>query len=128
MKLLLPFFLLFLCACTTTSITPEISKQLSDPLICEGEKQCKEMWDRAMYFINTNAAFKIQTVNDNMIETYNPRQGSRKLAFRVLKQPLGNNKYKILTFAWCDDTMFGCQPDKWIAIVRAKQYIRTGVE
>ena len=86
------------------------------------------MWDRAMYFINTNAAFKIQTVNDNMIETYNPRQGSRKLAFRVLKQPLGNNKYKILTFAWCDDTMFGCQPDKWIAIVRAKQYIRTGVE
>ena len=127
MKLLLPFFLLFICACTTTSITPEISKKLSDPLICEGEKQCKVMWDRAMYFINTNAAFKIQTVNDNMILTYNPKRYSTELAFRVIKQPLGDDKYKIITSAWCDN-MFGCQPDHWSAIARAKQYIRTGVE
>ena len=126
MHLFVYSFLLVLTTGCASTVSPYISKQLAKPLACKGEAQCKVMWDRAVYFVNTNAAFKIQTVNDNMIETYNPSRYSPKLAFRIIKQPLGDGAYRIRVKAWCDN-LFGCSPNELNATVKAKNYIRSGV-
>jgi len=126
MKILLLLLTLSLYACTTTTpMGAELSEELAKPLSCSGD-ECKAMWDRAIYFVNTNSAYKIQTVNDNMIETYNPSQYSPKLAFRIIKQPLGDGAYKIIVQTWCDNFL-GCSPHSLTTTARAKRYIRSGV-
>lgn len=126
MKILLLLLLFSLYACTTTTpMSDELYKHLSTPLSCAGENECKIMWDRAMYFVNTNSGYKVQIANDNMIETYNPSQYSPKLAFRIIKQPLGDGAYKITVQTWCDNFL-GCSPDSRTTTARAKRYIRSG--
>ena len=126
------FFILILtvliaAGCASTDLTPSLSKELHTPVICKGLKQCNAMWDRAMYFVNSHAGFKVHIANDNMIETYNPTAYSPKLAFKVTKQPLGDESYKIVTAAWCDDWLFGCMPDRLATMAKANRYIRSGV-
>ena len=43
-----------------------------------------------MFFVSSNAGYKMQIANDILIETYNPTQYNTKLAMRVIKELLGN--------------------------------------
>ena len=125
-SLLLAFFvLLYGCSAAQTKLYSDLQAEFDKPLYCEGEDECKLMWERATFFVNSNAAYKIQIHNDTVIQTYNPSENSPSLAFSVTKEPLGNGKYQIWTKAWCAN-MFGCQPNHIETIAKAKKYIRTG--
>lgn len=127
MKIYLPIFILILLAgCSSTpEMSDELKAELYAPIICE-EPDCKLLWERAMFYVSNNAGFKMQIANDSLIETFNPTDYSVKLAYRIQKQPLGGGKYKILTSAWCAN-LFGCHPDQYEAILKAKRYIRSGI-
>jgi hypothetical protein len=66
--------------------------ELDTPLYCEVEQQCKDLWERATYYVSTNSGYKIQNVNDTLIETYSPTQADTKLAWKIIKKPLGEGK------------------------------------
>ena len=106
-------------------MSADLQKEFDTPLYCEGEEQCGLIWERATYFVSTNAGFKIQIHNDTLIETYNPSENSPRLAFSISREPLGNGRYRIWTKAWCAN-IFGCNPNHYEAIARAKRYMRTG--
>jgi len=118
-------FVLFLTGCATqqSSLSPAEITEVDMPLYCEGEAQCKDMWERAIYFVSTKSSYKIQNINDNLIETYNPGPYETNLAWRINKKPMGNGRYQILTAAYCAN-VFGCTPHYLDAILEAKRYIK----
>lgn len=118
---------LFGCVANQPKLPPELQSELDTPIYCEGEGECKVMWERATFFVNSNAGFKLQVHNDTIIQTYNPSEHSPELAFSISKEPLGNGRYQIWTKAWCAN-IFGCQPNQYEATARAKRYIRTGTK
>jgi len=83
------------------------------------------MWERATFFVNTNSGFKLQIHNDAVIQTYSSTNGSVRLAFNILREPMGNGKYRIWAGASCGN-MFGCIPTAQEGMAKAKRYIRTG--
>ena len=113
------------CAAQLPKLSPSLQEAYDSPLLCESEDECKLMWERATFFVSKNAGFKMQIHNDNLIETYNPTDGSTALAFSISKEPLGGGRYRIWTKAWCAN-MFGCTPNQHEATARAKRYIRDG--
>lgn len=108
-----------------SNLPSELQTELNAPLYCNDDAECKVIWERATYFVTENAGFKLQIHNDTVIETYNPTDASPRLAFNITREPLGNGRYQIRTKAWCAN-MFGCQPNQYEAIARAKRYMRTG--
>lgn len=106
-------------------MSPELSRNLNEELYCDGEIQCKEMWERAIYFVSTNAGYKISVQNDLLIETFGPNEPSPELHFKVVKEPKGEGRYRIWTYASCAN-IFGCRPSWQVGVARAKLYIRTG--
>lgn len=79
---------------------------------CVGAEDCNAKWEAAQLWVVHNAAYKIQTATNVLIETYNPSQHSPSLAARVTKEPQGGGKYRLLVALWCDN-MFGCVPDAY---------------
>lgn len=77
---------------------------------CSNEKDCKAKWDAAQLWIVHNAGYKLQTVTDVLLETYNPGEYDTDLAVRVTKEPQGDGVYKIIVKAWCNN-IFGCTPN-----------------
>ncbi len=113
------------CVAMAPQLSADLQSEYDSPLYCNSEGECKVMWERATYFVNTNAGFKLQIHNDTIIETYNPTDSSPRLAFSISREPLGNGRYQIWTKAWCAN-IFRCQPNQHEAIARAKRYMRTG--
>ena len=118
---------ILLTGCATQNVgknmSPDDRLELNAPLYCEGEMQCKDVWERAMYYVTSNSGYKIQNANDMLIQTYNPTQIDTKLAWQITKKPLGNGKYQILTSAWCNNVS-GCYPDAYEATLAAKRYMK----
>lgn len=128
MKLLLPVFTIAMTACAyTVELTDQEEEILNTDVICKSAQECKIMWDRANYFVNTHSAYKIRIANDNLIETHTAIDHSPELSFSVIKQPLDGGHYKIIPSAYCNFA-FACKPDHTKATIRAKQYIKTGIE
>jgi len=119
---------LLLIGCSTPGKNMSLADQteLDIPLYCEGEQQCKDLWERATYYVSTNSRYKIQNVNDTLIETYSPTQSDTHLAWKIIKKPLGGGKYHIQTVAWCNN-VFGCYPDSYEAMLNAKRYMKEGL-
>lgn len=120
---------MLLAGCATSpagsKLPPDLQSELNEPLYCNSEAECKTIWERATYFVSANAGFKLQIQNDTVIETYNPTDASPRLAFSITKEPLDGGRYQIRTKAWCAN-IFGCQPNQYEAIAKAKRYMRTG--
>ena len=123
----IPAVLLSLTGCVANQpkLSSEVQYELDRALYCQTEDDCKAMWERATYYVSTHAGYKMQIVSDTVIETHNPTQHSTALAFKVTKEPVGTGQYRLWTTAWCAN-MFGCVPNKFEAIAKAKYYIRTG--
>lgn len=83
---------------------------------CIGPADCQAKWQTAQIWVARNAGYKIQISNDSLIETFNAVGGDTALAARVIKQPIGNGRYRIEVDAWCDN-IFGCTPDAWDAVI-----------
>jgi hypothetical protein len=73
---------------------------------CEGEADCKIKWEAAQLFVAKNSDQKIQVATDVLIETFNPTY-STNIAMRVMKEPLGGGRYKLVALAFCNN-WFGC--------------------
>lgn len=75
--------------------------------VCSGERDCTVKWDAAQVWVATNAGMKIQTVTSAIIQTFNPSNATTALAVQVVKQPVGDGKYRIAARIWCDNWI-GC--------------------
>ena len=125
---------IFFSGCAPQStLSPAMQADVARPLYCQGAKECKDMWKRALQFVSLNAGYKIDTANAAIIETKQLQCDScylhpdRTLAMRVTKSPLGDGRYQILTNAWCYKTR-SCTPDIEETLWRAKLFIREGRE
>lgn len=112
------------CATPGEEMSVSETEELNEPLYCEGEGQCNSVWERATYYVSTKSGYKIQNINDSLIETYNSNDTS--LAWKIVKKPLGEGRYQILTSAWCGNP-FGCYPDALEATLDAKRYMKDGL-
>ena len=116
-----------------SSLSPAMQADLARPLYCQGAKECKVMWKRALQFVSLNAGYEIKTANAALIETkdWHLYAGKNKtaLSMRVTKLPRGDGKYQIWIEAWCTNTRSGrCVPNLWETLWRAKLFIREGRE
>jgi hypothetical protein len=105
---------IFSAGCAAPSISPvvlekrnEIQRTIPN---CTTVKECNAKWEAAQIWIVKNAGYKIQTVTNVLIETYNPTRSSVELAAQVIKEPLGNGNYQFILKVWCSN-MFGCHPN-----------------
>lgn len=75
--------------------------------VCDGEKQCSEMWGRAISAVSTVTRMKVATANDTFIQTY-PTNQIGYMNGQVFKQSLGSGRYAIVgkfdcgRYTWCD--------------------------
>lgn len=77
--------------------------------VCETERQCKAEWDAAITWVTDNCGMKIQTLNDNLIQTYNSPPDSTKTACTVVKQTGTNRSFGLTARIGCSN-LFGCFP------------------
>jgi hypothetical protein len=114
----------FLIGCATTQRIQEKRDIFRSTIpFCHNEPDCKEKWSAAQVWVAQNCGMKIQIATDSIIETYNPvPRGTTNLAARVIKEPLGGGKYRIVVTTWCDN-MFGCHPDTWDAAINFNEYV-----
>ena len=68
------------CATNQPKLSADLQRELDTPLYCSSESECKILWERATFFVNANAGFKLQIHNDTVIQTYNPTNHSVSLA------------------------------------------------
>jgi hypothetical protein len=119
-----------------SSLSPAMQADVTRPLYCQGAKECKVMWKRALQFVNLNAGYPIKTANATLIETeqftepylagWREFNDTTALSMRVTKSPRGNGayyysprpEYYITVYAWCDSSQ-GCIPNIWETIWRA---------
>ena len=107
--------LLSSCAIAPTAATQAKQAELARTTpICVSDADCKAKWDAAQLWIAHNAGYKLQTVTDVLLETYNSVGGSPDIAVQVTKEPIGGGKYKIVVSVSCDN-LFGCVPNQWDA-------------
>jgi hypothetical protein len=112
-----------LCACATSPAMQAKQAELNRTIpTCAGAEDCNAKWEAAQLWVVHNAAFKIQTQSNVLIETYNATGGTTNIAVRVTKEPIGGGKYQFLVRVWCDN-IFGCQPNSWDAALDFNQKI-----
>jgi len=93
------------------------------PIICVGERDCMEKWQKAEVWVTNNCQWRIQRASDTVIQTYGPGATSANTAFKITKIPLGGGKYEIRIDAWCNN-WFGCFPKPAVAKRDFYNYIR----
>lgn len=106
-------------------VDPALKAEAMVPLTCKDEKQCDFYWKRAQFWLANNSSWKIQTVTDTLISTYNPAPNSPLLAYQVSKMPNEDNSSRIFIKPFCDN-MFGCKPDIYQAVASFKNFVRSG--
>jgi hypothetical protein len=123
---------LFFSGCAPQStLSPAMQADVARPLYCQGAKECKDMWKRALRFVSLNAGYKIDTANAAIIETKQVLRGnySKALSMRVTKSPLGNGRYQLKVKVWCKvGIVISCSPSLEETLWRAKLFIREGRE
>jgi len=78
--------------------------------VCVDTQDCKVKWDAAQLWIVKNAGYKLQTVTDVLLQTYNPTGSTTDIGVQATKEPMGSGHYQIVVKVWCDN-MFGCFPN-----------------
>jgi hypothetical protein len=78
-----------------------------------------------MFYVNNNSKYKIQTSNDNLIQTYSPTNADPSVGYNISREPLGNNRFRIWVKVFCAN-MFGCQPETFSEMAKVKSYIKNG--
>ena len=129
-----------LSGCSTrSSLTPAMQADLARPLYCEGARECKTMWKRALQFVNLNAGYPIKTAKAALIETerytkpylagWREFNDTQAVSMRVIKSPLGGERYQLNLRVWCAMGRFsGCNPSANETLWRAHLFIREGKE
>ncbi len=74
---------------------------------CSGEK-CEELWARAQAWLATNSRYRIQVVNENIIQTYGPSQGEvNSVAYSLTKTKNQDGSSRIHIYGLCNNGPYG---------------------
>lgn len=93
------------CAAPQTATIPPPA-----PVTCQAGADCDAKWSRAVGWIATNSAWKIQTQTDSLIQTYNSADDSPSPGFTVTKVATGQaGLYEIAMTGGCANIL-GCMP------------------
>jgi hypothetical protein len=89
----------------------QVALQPADMPTCAAGKDCELKWAVARRWVLNNSGFKIQSITDDFIETFNSRDyASPRPWVRIVKEPIGEERYRITFEAGCNN-MFGCVPE-----------------
>jgi hypothetical protein len=102
------------CAGNSAEIQAKRAELERTTPICIDEADCTAKWEAAQLWIVHNAGYKLQTVTNVLLQTYNAAPNSPSLAVQATKEPMGGGKYKIAVSVSCSN-MFGCVPNQWDA-------------
>ena len=126
----MPFFkicalataLLVLAACAPTGAALAKQNEVARTIpTCFDANDCERKWAGAQAFVTQNSGFRIQAATNSLIETYGPTT-SVEFAFRVVKEPIADNGYRLLVTVYCGN-IFGCGEDPWDVALRFNRYI-----
>jgi hypothetical protein len=87
-----------------------MEKDAAQKVTCTKGADCEVKWGRAITWISQNSQWKIQTQNENMIQTDTAGGGSPASHFLVNKVLRGKGLYEITMMSGCDN-FIGCEPD-----------------
>ena len=87
-----------------------MEKDAAQKVTCTKGHDCEVKWGRAITWISQNSQWKIQTQDENMIQTDTAGGGSPASHFLVNKVPQGRGRYEITMMSGCDN-FIGCEPD-----------------
>jgi uncharacterized protein YceK len=75
---------------------------------CEGQ-QCNDMWAKAQTWLVTHGRYRIQTVNDHVIQTFGPHENVYDgVAFTLTREKAPDGKTVIQIIGNCAPTVYGC--------------------
>ncbi|HFV9303977.1 TPA: hypothetical protein ACIAJC_001628 [Citrobacter freundii] len=123
-KVAIHLFVLFAIVGCAAKEDPATVAAANAPLICEGKNQCELYWQKSQAWLATNSAWKIQTANDTIINTYNPAPNAATLGYQLVKNPLGNDRYEIIVQTSCGN-VFGCIPSAVQQTASLKTYVKS---
>jgi hypothetical protein len=103
-------FALIGCVTTTPEQQATMEKDAAQKVTCTKGHDCEVKWGRAITWISQNSQWKIQTQNENTIQTETAAGGSPASHFLVNKVLRRNGVYEITMMSGCDN-FIGCEPD-----------------
>lgn len=103
-------------------MTPQERAELYSPVLCQSKQQCDFLWQRAQVWVNQNSAWRIQTANDVIIQTFGPGGDSPDTAYTIQREPNQDGSAAITISANCAN-FIGCIPEIPVAIRSFKQYL-----
>ncbi|MDO9227145.1 MAG: hypothetical protein Q8M09_12455 [Pseudomonadota bacterium] len=78
---------------------------------CDGAR-CERLWQRAQTWLAVNGRYRIQIINDAVIQTYGPHEGVYDaVAYTLTKHQQPNGKVLISIQGGCHPTLYGCVTD-----------------
>lgn len=105
--LLVPLAGLALSGCASSFYQPTARAVV----VCEGAR-CDRIWQRAQTWLVTNSRYRIQVVNDAIIQTYGPHEYVwDAVAYTLTREPTPNGKTAIAIYGACHGGMVGCAFD-----------------
>jgi hypothetical protein len=95
------------------------------PITCTKGPDCDAKWSRAVSWVANNAAYKVQTQTDSIIQTMGPLPDDPRPAFNITKVATGPASYEI-TFGGGCDNFLGCIPTVPEARARFANFVLNG--
>jgi hypothetical protein len=101
-----------LAGCVSTAAQPE---EPIPAITCKQGADCDLKWSRAITWVSENAAYKIQTQTDSLIQTFGPLDYQTGLAITVNRLMLKPGVYEIDARMGCANSI-GCFPEPHAAL------------
>jgi hypothetical protein len=104
---LLSLIFLFGCAMDQATLKKAEEQYRASIPKCSSENECREMWTAAQTWVTKNTHFKIYSITDSLIRTYDPPTGCGSLGYKITKESLGSGKNRFIIESICR-SFFGC--------------------
>src|ERR1700742_719421 len=125
-KALLATLCVLAAGCTTRGqVNPDVMQIATTPLSCSNTSECSVWWQRALTWVSSHSAYKIEAATDSLIQTAGPDGGKRALAYQITRTSNNDGTATIGFAAHCDSSL-GCKPNPWEAGADFKEFVRSG--
>jgi hypothetical protein len=86
---------------------------------------CKSEWERAQLWLSRHSKWKLQSVTDVVLTTYNPVNSEVSYGFEVTREPVSEGRYVVRMALQCGN-MLGCDPSPVSVRNAFYYYVKTG--
>lgn len=77
-------------------------------LVCP-DPECTTTWAAAQTWLAKNSRYRLQMVNDSVIQTYGPHERVHDaVAYTLTREPAGGGRTMIVISGACHATVYGC--------------------